>query len=75
MMRHLMTAVSLCTMIILGGCSGEKGKELFDTAQFEEKQNNREHAAKLYEEIVKKYPDSPLAAKAKERLNALGGKQ
>ncbi|QWV91998.1 hypothetical protein KP004_12265 [Geomonas oryzisoli] len=58
----------------LGGCAGDKGKELFDTAQFEEKQNNREHAKQLYQEIVTKHPDSPLAKQAQERLAALGGK-
>ncbi|MBJ6801906.1 hypothetical protein [Geomonas propionica] len=56
----------------LGGCAGEKGKELFDTAQFEEKQNNREHAKQLYQEVVTKYPDSPVAKQAQERLAALG---
>ncbi len=71
MMKRPLAALMLALSLALYGCSGDKGKELFDTAQFEEKQNNREHAAKLYEEIVKKYPDSPLAAKAKERLNAL----
>lgn len=71
MKRQLTAALLLALCLIASGCSGDKGKELFDTARFEEKQNNKEHAAKLYEEIVKKYPDSPLAAKAKERLNAL----
>ena len=56
----------------LGGCAGDKGKELFDTAQFEEKQNNREHAKQLYQEVVTKYPDSPVAKQAQERLAALG---
>lgn len=66
----LFTALSL-----LGGCSSDKSKELFETAQFEEKQNNRDHARKLYQEIVEKYPDSPVAKQAQERLTALGGSQ
>ena len=57
---------------LLGGCAGDKGKELYETAQFEEKQHNLDHAKKLYQEIVSKYPDSPLAKQAQERLNALG---
>ncbi|QXE91510.1 hypothetical protein [Geomonas subterranea] len=56
------------------GCAADKGKELFDTAQFEEKQNNREHARQLYQEIVAKYPDSPVAKQAQERLSVLGAK-
>lgn len=45
--------------------------ELYDTAQFEELQKNKKHAAELYEEIIKKYPDSEYAKKAKERLSKL----
>ncbi|GAM08891.1 hypothetical protein OR1_01165 [Geobacter sp. OR-1] len=56
----------------LAGCAGEKGKELFDTAQFEEKQGNREHAAKLYQEIIQKHAGSELAKKAEARLAELG---
>jgi outer membrane protein assembly factor BamD (BamD/ComL family) len=59
---------------LLGACTGDKGKELFETAQFEEKQNNREHARQLYQEIVTKYPTSPLAKQAEDRLAALAGK-
>ena len=59
---------------LLGGCSGDKGKELFETAQFEEKQNNREYARQLYQEILTKYPKSPLAKQAEERLAALAAK-
>jgi outer membrane protein assembly factor BamD (BamD/ComL family) len=59
---------------LMGACSIDKSKELFETAQFEEKQNNREHARQLYQEIVTKYPTSPLAKQAEERLATLGGK-
>jgi outer membrane protein assembly factor BamD (BamD/ComL family) len=52
------------------GC-GDKAKELYDTAQFEEKQNNRPHATKLYRQIVEDYPDSPFANQAKTRLAEL----
>ncbi len=64
----------LCMVLIMAACSTDKSKELFETAQFEEKQNNREHARQLYQEIVTKYPKSPLAKQAEERLAALGGK-
>lgn len=57
--------------IVLTGCSADKGKELFETAQFEEKQRNIPHATQLYEEIVRKYPGSELAKKAEARLAEL----
>lgn len=53
---------------IITGCTVDSGKEQFDTAQFEEKQGNREHAAKLYQEIVQKHAGSELAKKAEARL-------
>lgn len=53
------------------GCSGDRSKEIFETAQFEEKQHNNEHAEKLYSELLTKYPKSPLARQAQERLDAL----
>lgn len=69
-----MKKIVLLMMLVLafaGACSSDKSKELFETAQFEEKQNNKEHAKQLYQEIVDKYPDSPLAKQAQERLAAL----
>jgi len=66
--------LGLVLTALLGACSGDKSKELFETAQFEEKQNNQEHARKLYQEIVTKYPNSAAAKQAEERLAALSGK-
>lgn len=57
-------------LLLLFGC-GDKPKDLFDTAQLEEKQNNRPHATKLYRRIVEEYPDSPYAHQAKTRLAEL----
>ena len=64
----------MACVTVMAGCSGDKGKELFDTAQFEEKQHNEEHARTLYEEIVKKYPGTEFAKKASERLQVIKGK-
>ena len=60
---HFFTALTACT--------GDQGEQQLEIAQLEEKQNNIEHALKLYEEVVRKYPDSPNAKIAQERLNAL----
>jgi TolA-binding protein len=62
--------LSVCLFLLLMGC-GDKAKDLYDTAQFEEKQNNRPHATKLYRQIVEEYPDSPFANQAKTRLAEL----
>ena len=65
----------LAIVFSVSAYSGSGGKELFETAQFEELQNNKEHARELYDEVVKKYPESEYAKKAKERLNALRGEK
>lgn len=67
-MKKLMT---LFLMLILFSCSGSGAKELYETAQFEEVQNNHKHAISLYEEIVTDYPKSEFADKARARIEAL----
>ncbi len=54
----------------LAGC-GDGAEEMFETAQFEEVQNNQEHARKLYNRILRDHPDSSFAARARERLAAM----
>ena len=53
------------------GAVGDKAKDLYDTAQLEEKQNNKPHATKLYRQIVEEYPSSTYANQAKTRLAEL----
>ena len=72
-MNRVISTIAAAAILAASGCTAEKGKEQFETAQFEEKQNNRDHAIQLYEEIVKKYPDSPVAKKSGERLTVLKG--
>lgn len=67
-MKKIMLAVFMSSTLLFSGCTGSKAAELFETAQFEEVQNNKEHAKQLYAEIVRKYPDSDYAKKARERL-------
>jgi outer membrane protein assembly factor BamD (BamD/ComL family) len=66
-MRTILVA---CLLLLLAGC-GDKAKDLYDTAQLEEKQNNRPHATKLYRQIVEEHPGSPYAGQAKSRLAEL----
>jgi outer membrane protein assembly factor BamD (BamD/ComL family) len=70
-MKRLIYPALLLVALTAPGCTGDKGKELFETAQFEEKQHNLPHAQQLYEEILAKYPQSAVANQAKERLDAL----
>lgn len=54
------------------GCSDKAAQEIYMTAQFEERQNNRQHAKELYQEIVSKYPNSSYVKDAEARLAILG---
>ncbi len=74
-MRYALLAVLMFFAFAFSGCSGNKAAELFDTAKFEELQNNKEHAIQLYEEIVRKYPESDSAKKAAKRLSELKQRQ
>ena len=72
-MTYVIAFITILILFFLSGCSngGAKAEELFETAQFEELQKNQEHARKLYEDIMEKYPDTKFAEKAKIRLAAL----
>lgn len=62
---------ALLLSLLVSGCSGDKAKELLETAQFEERQMNVSHAKQLYEEVIRLYPSSPQAETAKQRLAKL----
>ena len=68
------TTTAILVALLLAACGGGAG-ELYETAQFEELQRNTKHARELYQEILRKYPDAPEAAKAKEHLVALDAQQ
>ena len=53
------------------GCTGDKPKELLETAEFEERQMNLPHAKQLYEDVVRLYPTSKEAETARARLAAM----
>ena len=61
--------VVLCLVVV--ACSGDKAKELLDTADLEERQMNVPHAKQLYEEVIRLYPSSKEAETARARLARL----
>ncbi|WHZ23886.1 MAG: hypothetical protein OJF47_002998 [Nitrospira sp.] len=63
------------TLLLIGSaCGPDQATQLLETARFEERQNNRAHAKELYEEILRRYPDSPVAETARTRLAQLADK-
>ena len=66
-----LTRAALVLFLLLGGCSGDKAKQLLETAELEERQMNLPHAKQLYEEIIRLYPSSQEAQTARERLAKL----
>ncbi len=67
------TRLMLCAIgcMLLLSCSGDKAKEMLETAEFEERQMNLPHAKQLYEDVIRLYPTSKEAATAQERLAAI----
>ncbi len=63
--------VMILFVVLLTACSGGSAKELYETAKFEELQNNHLHAVEIYREIIEKHPESEYTRLAKERLSAL----
>ena len=61
---------ALCCILLMG-CSGDKAKDLLETAEFEERQMNVPHAKQLYEDVIRLYPSSKEAETARARLAAL----
>jgi len=74
-MKKTLLILAIVLVLTLPSCSGKKAEEMYETAQFEELQTNYDHARQLYQEIIKKYPESEYAAQAADRLNALQEKQ
>ena len=70
-MRHWIHIGAIVFCVALAACSGDKAKELLETAEFEERQQNVPHAKQLYEELVRLYPSSAQAETARARLDLL----
>jgi hypothetical protein len=72
MMCCVKTVIVIAALTVhLTACSGNKALELFETAKFEEMQNNREHAVQLCGQMIAGYPASERAISAKKRIDEL----
>jgi TolA-binding protein len=69
-LRTLVAAVIVLSLAVVG-CSGDKAKDLLETAELEERQMNLPHAKQLYEDVIRLYPSSREAQTARERLAKL----
>ena len=72
-MKNLKIIFFYAILVFVTACSGSGAKELYETATFEELQNNHKHALQLYEEIVRDYPGSEFAKKSGEKIIKLKG--
>jgi len=70
-MSRLGEILVLLLSLVLTSCSGDKPKELLETAELEERQHNIVHAKELYEDLIRLYPTSPQAEIARARLTSL----
>ncbi|HEY3307538.1 MAG TPA: hypothetical protein VGJ93_03700 [Desulfuromonadaceae bacterium] len=71
-MKFFILAGVFLLSLLSVGCSGQsKAQEMLETARFEEKQHNIEHATQLYQDIVRSFPGSPSARDALTRLELL----
>jgi TolA-binding protein len=71
MLLRNVTGATVMLFLLLNGCTGDKAKELLETAELEERQMNVPHAKQLYQDVIRLYPSSPEAQTARERLAKL----
>lgn len=70
-MAQWITTGFIILLLVTTACSGDKAKELLETAKFEERQMNLPHAKQLYEDVIRLYPSSKEADTARARLARL----
>jgi TolA-binding protein len=70
-LKRILTVAAVLLLLpgVLACTEGPEG--MFETAQFEELQHNEEHAAEIYEELIRKHPESDYARRAEERLREI----
>lgn len=69
--RFAALAVFLAWLPLACTSSDRAAQEVFELAQFEERQGNLDHARRLYGDILARYPETEWARKAQERIAAV----
>jgi len=70
-MARIFASILFACLFAVTACSGDKPKDMLETAEFEERQMNMPHAKQLYEDLIRLYPSSEEAEKARARLSAI----
>ena len=70
-MTRTISSLALVLVMALVACSSDNAKELLETAELEERQQNETHAKQLYQDVIRLYPSSKEADTARTRLAAL----
>jgi len=70
-MARIFASILFAYLFAVTACSGDKPKDMLETAEFEERQMNMPHAKQLYEDLIRLYPSSEEAEKARARLSAI----
>ncbi|HEX5550020.1 MAG TPA: hypothetical protein VFX36_04275 [Nitrospira sp.] len=70
-MAHWTKIGFIILFLLITACSGDKARELLETAELEERQMNLPHAKQLYEDVIRLYPTSKEADTARARLTKL----
>ena len=71
MITRTISSLALVLVMALVACSSDNAKELLETAELEERQQNETHAKQLYQDVIRLYPSSKEADTARARLAAL----
>ena len=71
MIPRTISSLALVLVLALVACSSDNAKELLETAELEERQQNETHAKQLYQDVIRLYPSSKEADTARARLAAL----
>lgn len=69
--RFLLALVCISTALGFGACK-KNPQDQKAAVEAQWRADQKQKAIKNYREIVQKYPESPFAVKAQERLSALG---
>lgn len=75
MIGPLVLGLALALSPMACASSERAAQDAYELAQFEQKQGNMDHARKLYQDVVTKYPGTSWAEKAQASLSEIAPAQ